>query len=113
MLHFEEQVDTLLQGLPLLELLNGLKVERELILGNPIGEVPLLLSTPSGSDLAGRLRKLSRTIVKEEPSMEDREDDSINNSHILKSSRLFSHEDLLLESQRNILLSDQNIVEDS
>lgn len=87
-------------------------MERDLILGNPIGETQLV-STPSGSDLAGRLRKLSRTIVKEEPSMEDREDDSINNSHILKSSRLFSHEDLLLESQRNILLSDQNIIEDS
>jgi hypothetical protein len=42
MLHFEEQVDTLLKGLPLLEQLNGLKVERELILGNPIGETPLL-----------------------------------------------------------------------
>ena len=36
--------------------------------------------------------------------MEDREDDSINNSHTLKSSRLFSQEDLL--SQRNILTSD-------
>jgi hypothetical protein len=74
-LHEEDQVDLIMHSLPRLEYLNGLKVERDLILG---------LSGPddedddqSGSRVYSKkdIIDMSRTIVKEEPSMEDREDD--------------------------------------